>query len=98
VIPAGATLGQASTHLPQRVQASSMSSTRLSNAVSKEISLIGCDSGPWTRYHPQNAGYADNDRLRRSGDKCDVQASQPRRPPAGGQKSDSGSTLNLEKL
>jgi hypothetical protein len=40
--PAGATLGQTSTHLPQRVQASSISSTRASSAVSNEISLIGC--------------------------------------------------------
>jgi hypothetical protein len=88
--------------LPQRVQASSISSTRLSNAVSKEISLIGCNSDPSGPLDPifsgKTQGYADNDRLRRSGDKCDVQASQPRRPPAGGQKTDSGSTLNLEKL
>src|SRR6478609_11390076 len=40
-IPAGATLGQTSTHLPHRVQASSMSSTRAPSAVSKDISLIG---------------------------------------------------------
>src|SRR5258708_12545124 len=32
--PAGGTLGHASTHLPQRVQASSISSTRAPNAVS----------------------------------------------------------------
>jgi hypothetical protein len=43
-IPAGVTLGQASTHLPQRVHASSISSTRLPSAVSKEVSLIGCRS------------------------------------------------------
>src|SRR5271155_1465042 len=35
-IPAGLTLGQTSTHLPHRVQASSMSSTRSPRAVSKE--------------------------------------------------------------
>jgi hypothetical protein len=39
-IPAGATLGQTSTHFPHRVQASSMSSTRAPSAVSKDISLI----------------------------------------------------------
>jgi hypothetical protein len=43
-IPAGVTLGQASTHLPQRVHASSISSTRAPSAVSKEVSLIGCGS------------------------------------------------------
>jgi hypothetical protein len=37
VMPAGFTLGQASTHLPHRVQASSMSPTRSSSAASKEI-------------------------------------------------------------
>src|SRR5258705_3773245 len=41
-MPAGFTLGQTSTHLPHRVQASSMSSTRWPRAVSKEISLFGC--------------------------------------------------------
>src|SRR6266567_3007699 len=40
-IPAGVTLGQTSTHLPHRVQASSISSTRAPSAVSKEVSLIG---------------------------------------------------------
>src|SRR5882724_7018294 len=45
-IPAGFTLGQTSTHLPQRVQASIMSSTRAPSAVSKDISLIGCRSDP----------------------------------------------------
>src|SRR5258706_9295839 len=40
-MPAGFTLGQTSTHLPHRVQASSMSSTRSPRAVSKEMSLIG---------------------------------------------------------
>src|SRR6185312_13027872 len=43
-IPAGTTLGQASTHLPQRVHASTISSTRPPSAVSKEVSLIGCGS------------------------------------------------------
>jgi hypothetical protein len=43
-IPAGVTLGQASTHLPQRVHASSISSTRAPSAVSKEVSLIGSGS------------------------------------------------------
>src|SRR5882724_8305910 len=33
--PAGSTIGQAATHLPQRVQASSVSSTRLRNASTK---------------------------------------------------------------
>jgi hypothetical protein len=41
-ILAGFTLGQTSTHLPHRVQASSMSSTRSPKAVSKEMSFIGC--------------------------------------------------------
>jgi hypothetical protein len=50
-MPAGFTLGQTSTHLPHRVQASSMSSTRSPRAASKEISLFGCISGP-----PVNAG------------------------------------------
>src|SRR5260221_14300223 len=40
-MPAGFTPGQTSAHLPHRVQASSMSSTRSPRAVSKEISLIG---------------------------------------------------------
>ena len=40
-IPAGATVGQTSTHLPQRVQASSICSTRLENAASKAVSVIG---------------------------------------------------------
>jgi hypothetical protein len=40
--PAGFTLGQTSTHLPHRVQASSMSSTRWPSAVSNEISWFGC--------------------------------------------------------
>ena len=43
-MPAGFTLGQTSTHLPHCVQASSISSTRASSAVSNEISLIGCGS------------------------------------------------------
>src|SRR5262249_26741805 len=43
VIPAGATLGHASTHLPQRVQASTISSMRAPSAVSKPTSPIeGC--------------------------------------------------------
>jgi hypothetical protein len=45
-IPAGLTLGQTSTHLPHRVQVSSMSSTRPPRAVSKEMSFIGCRSIP----------------------------------------------------
>jgi hypothetical protein len=40
-MPAGFTLGQASTHLPHRVQASSIFSTRSPRAVSKGISFIG---------------------------------------------------------
>src|SRR6266498_1444148 len=39
--PAGATLGHASTHLPHRVQASSIASTRVLSAVSKVTSFIG---------------------------------------------------------
>jgi hypothetical protein len=46
VMPAGFTLGQTSTHLPHRVQASSMSATRSPRADSKEMSLFGCISGP----------------------------------------------------
>ena len=45
-MPAGFTLGQTSTHLPHRVQASSMSSTRSPKTVSKERSFSGCISGP----------------------------------------------------
>src|SRR5215475_12722030 len=41
-MPAGSTLGQTSTHLPHRVQASSISSTCLPRAVSNEVSFIGC--------------------------------------------------------
>src|SRR5258707_8579236 len=48
-IPAGVTLGQTSTHLPHRVQASSISSTRASSAVSNEVSLIGRGSPPLKR-------------------------------------------------
>src|SRR5229473_51470 len=44
-MPAGFTLGQTSTHLPHRMQASSMSSTRWPRAVSKEMLLFGCISG-----------------------------------------------------
>jgi hypothetical protein len=39
-IPAGLTLGQAATHLPQRVQASTISSTRPCNADSNVTSFI----------------------------------------------------------
>jgi hypothetical protein len=39
-IPAGLTLGQTSTHLPHRVQASTISSVRSAKAVSKLISCI----------------------------------------------------------
>ena len=39
-MPAGLTLGQTSTHLPQRVQASTMSSTRPASADSNEKSYI----------------------------------------------------------
>src|ERR1700721_2487422 len=42
--PAGLTLGQTSTHLPHLVQASSISSTRASRAVSKVMSVISCRS------------------------------------------------------
>jgi hypothetical protein len=38
-IPAGSTLGQTSTHLPQRVQASAISSMRSAKAVSKLICI-----------------------------------------------------------
>jgi hypothetical protein len=45
-MPAGFTLGQASTHLPQRVQASTISSTRIWTAASKERSAdMGMDIG-----------------------------------------------------
>jgi hypothetical protein len=39
-MPAGATLVQASTHLPHRVQASSISPTRSARAASKERSVM----------------------------------------------------------
>src|SRR4051812_15751595 len=42
--PAGCTLGQTSTHLPHLVQASSISLTRASRAVSKVMSVISCRS------------------------------------------------------
>jgi hypothetical protein len=48
-MPAGFTLGQTSTHLPHRVQASSMSSTRSPKTVSKELSFSGCMSNPRLR-------------------------------------------------
>src|SRR6478752_3983481 len=41
-MPAGSTLGQASTHFPHRVQASSMSSAYSARDVSKGTSFIGC--------------------------------------------------------
>jgi hypothetical protein len=46
--PAGATLGHTSTHLPQRVQASSMSSMRADRAVSKLVAFMGRLSAVWT--------------------------------------------------
>src|SRR5712691_5833129 len=58
-IPAGPTLGHTSTHLPHRVQASSMSSTRAPNAVSKETSCI--DGRLWfSPARPSVAAHAVN--------------------------------------
>src|SRR5579862_2824245 len=48
--PAGATLGQTATHLPQRVQASAIAPTRASSAVSKVRSLI--DGLLWVSRQP----------------------------------------------
>ena len=46
-MPAGLTLGQTSTHLPHRVQASSISSTRSPRAVSKGTSSDTLDAVPY---------------------------------------------------
>src|ERR1700755_2029057 len=59
--PAGLTLGQTSTHLPHFVQASSISSTRASRAVSKVMSVISCGSRPLSRCGEQTARRLDLD-------------------------------------
>src|ERR1700744_1709253 len=53
-MPAGATLGQASTHLPHRVQASSMSSTCSFRAVSNGISFMGSPAPAAVGTEPPN--------------------------------------------
>jgi hypothetical protein len=62
-MPAGLTLGQTSTHRPQRVQASSIAPTRAPNAVSNVISFIGfahfrCTVGSADRASEEGHGVA----------------------------------------